>query len=295
MWGFVLGIIILLMALVLFVLGKILKSRGNREDYSIALGGSIIAFLIGAIFVFFSFTTTVSANSVAIVTIFGKPQGVVGSGFNFEPPWASLTEFSTQIQISQRDTTQGGDSAGTDCVEVNLADSASACADITIRYVINKQDAVALWQQYGNFDNARDKLLRTATNNAAKIVYGQYNPQDVVKGTAIPEITTKLTAALSSQLNNSGLTLITVSPGQVHLNGSVQDRLNTQLSATNDLTVAGIILKKNQILAQANDALTPSLNQQIVEEDCIKAATDHNLSPLGCMGSTPTPIVSSGH
>jgi len=285
----------------LVALGAFGTAFAVRKDktYSAAgiswLGGA--ALFVGAIIWFFSSFTTVGANNVAIVTSFGQPVGAVSSGAHILAPWDDVSTFSTQVQVTQRLAGPQGDVPGADCVQVNLKGGAAACADITIRYVINPQDAVALWQRYGDFDTVRDKLLRSATDNAAKVVYGQWAPQDAISGDAIPGITSGLESELAKQLDQSGLTLVAVAPGQLHLDPAVQNRINDILNAQTGTTVAQQNLARNQAQAQANQALTNSLSTPILIQQCIEAAQQIKPAYFNCFPndtSGATPLVQVG-
>lgn len=260
------------------------------------IGGIVLAAICG----FFSSFTTVEANSVGIVTAFGHPVGTVTSGAHMLLPWESVDTFSTRIQVTQRlDASGQGDQSSSDCVQVNLKGGASACADMTIRYVINPADAVALWARYGDFTTVRDSFLRSATDNAAKIVYGEYAPQDAISGDALPAITAAMTKELTSQLAGSGLTLVAVAPGQLHLSADVQSRINDILNAQTQTTVAQENLAKNQAEAAANNALSGSLSEQVLVQQCIQAAEQIKPSYFNCFpgssASTPLINVGAGH
>lgn len=302
MFWLIVMLIFIVIAVVAFILAY--THRGASEPGQIrggafGLGGGVFIALAAVVFGL-NFFVSVPANTVGIVAAFGKPVGTVSSGLHFLAPWDSVDQFSTRVQITERLQAAGqGDETGNDCVEVNLNGGASACADMTIRYVINPGDAVALWQQYGDFDTVRNSLLRSATNNAAKLVYGKFKPQDAISGAALPQITTDMTSELKNQLANSGLTLIAVAPGQLHLSDSVQNQINEILNAQTNATVAQQNLAVSQAQAQANQALTNSLSPQILAEDCFKAAEQIKPTVFNCdfsgSGSTgTTPVIVQG-
>lgn len=260
--------------------------------------GAIAAGLLALVLAFFSVFTTVPANSVGIVTAFGRPTGTIAPGAHFLAPWETVDTYSTRIQVTNRQAGQQGDVPGADCVQVNLKGGAAACADITIRYVINAADAVDLWRRYGDFNNVRDSFLRSATDNAAKIVYGQYAPQDAISGDALPAITAAMNRELGHQLDGSGLTLVAVAPGQLHLDPSVQGRINDILNAQTATTVAQQNLARNQAQAAANGALAGSLSEQILIQQCIQAAETIKPAYFNCWpaASGATPLVTvPGH
>jgi regulator of protease activity HflC (stomatin/prohibitin superfamily) len=264
----------------------------KRSDREIRLGATaiaVIALVLAGIVGFASSFTTIPANTVSIITAFGQPVGTADPGAHFLAPWDSVDQFSTRVQVTDRKAGPEGDTPTADCVQVNLKGGAQACADMTLRYVINPGDAVDLWRRYGDFDTVRDKLLRSATDNAAKIVYGQYAPQD-----ALPAITKAMTGELTKQLNDSGLTLVAVAPGQLHLQQDVQNRINDILNAQTATTVAQQTLAKNQAQAAANQALTGSLSEPILIQQCIEAAKEIKPAVFNCFpggGSSGTPLV----
>lgn len=270
----------------------------TRKDTTLRNGPIVgigaIVFGVGLLVLFFTMFTTVNANTVGIVTAFGQPVGTANSGAHMLAPWDSVDSFSTQVQVTQRLAGPQGDVPGADCVQVNLKGGAAACADVTIRYVINPNDAVDLWKRYGDFDTVRDKLLRSATDNAAKIVYGEYAPQDAISGDALPAITKAVTDELSKQLSQSGLTLVAVAPGQLHLDPAVQSRINDILNAQTATTVAQQNLARNQAEAAANQALAGSLSEPILIQQCIQAAEQIHPAVFNCFpgsGGAATPLV----
>lgn len=293
MFWFIIACLLGLAAIGSFGVAFALRRRRDVPALAIA-GAGVGALVLGAIVLFSSMFTAVAANQVGIVTAFGHPTGTVSSGGHLLAPWDSVDSFSTQIQVTTRTASTDGDKSTSDCVQVNLKGGAAGCADLTIRYVINAADAVDLWKRYGDFDTVRDKLLRSATDNAAKIVYGQYAPQDAISGDAIPAITTAMMTELKAQLADSGLTLVAVAPGQLHLSASVQARIDDILNAQTGTTVAQQNLAKNEAQAQANRALTSSLSTPILVQECIQAAEQIKPAVFNCFpgGGGATPLVS---
>lgn len=285
---------IVTVALALIAAGVIFFGpRGQDTAITMSIGGALI--VIAVVVLACDSWTTVSANSVGIETKFGRPaDGTLDPGLHWLAPWASVEEFSTRVQVTDREANAQGDQAGTDCVQVNLRGGASACADMAIRFVINPTDAVDLWKRYGDFDTVRDRLLRNATDNAAKLTYGQFDPAAAISGDALPKITADLTAALQAQLTNSGLTLVAVAPGQLHLAPDVQQRINDVLNAATQTQIAQQNLARNQAQAAANQALSGSLSQQVLIQQCIEAAKDIKPAVFNCFpgSSTATPLVS---
>lgn len=115
----------------------------------------------------------------------------------------------------------------------------------------------------------------------------------------LPAITKAMTSELTKQLSDSGLTLVAVAPGQLHLQTEVQNRINDILNAQTATTVAQQNLAKNQAEAAANQALSGSLSEQILIQQCITAAQQIKPAYFNCFpgsnSATPLVSVNPGH
>lgn len=274
----------------------------HRNDREIRRGGTglaVVVFIVAGIVAFFSSFTTVDANTVGIETQFGQFTNTLEPGGHFLAPWATVTQIDTKVQSTDRKAGPDGDVPGADCVQVNLKGGAQACADLTVRYSVSHDDAQGLWSQYGSFDDARNKLLRSATDQAAKVVYGEFTPQEAVSGDASASIASKLTDSLRGQLSKSGLNLQAVAPGQLHLSKESQTRFDDLLNAQTATLVAQQNLAKNQAEAAANAALSGSLSEPILVQQCIDAAKVIKPAVFNCFPGTSSPAplvsVSPGH
>lgn len=291
------SLFILAIVLALVAAAAVFVRHRNRGDEirAIALGVAVVAVLGCVIAGFFSSFTTVDANTVGIETQFGQFTNTLEPGGHFLAPWATVTQIDTKVQSTDRKAGPDGDVPGADCVQVNLKGGAQACADLTIRYSVSHDDAQGLWSQYGSFDDARNKLLRSATDQAAKVVYGEFTPQEAVSGDASAGIASKLTDALRGQLAKSGLNLQAVAPGQLHLSKESQTRFDDLLNAQTATLVAQQNLAKNQAQAAANAALAASLTDPILTQECFDAAREIKPTVFGCFpGGSGTPVIVNG-
>jgi regulator of protease activity HflC (stomatin/prohibitin superfamily) len=281
--AFVIGIVLILIA----VVAAIAAFGASRSEDKMGAGAiaAVLIFLgIGAIVL--DSHVSVDANTVAIIQEFGKPVGnPAGPGWNWTAPWATASVIDTKVQTTARLAGDKGDTAGADCVKVNFKDNASACADITVSYRVSSENAVKLWKNYTSLDDARDKLLRPATDNAAREVYGEYASLDVIDGSKQSAITDGITKSLKAKIDSSGLELVSVAPGQIHLSDSAQANLDKLRNAQVETQVAQQTLAKNQALAAANNALNASLTDGIRFEDCLKVAQDIKTVGFSCTGS----------
>lgn len=276
-----------LLGLVAVIGVLVAATSGGNED---RLGGGIIvgvvAGILSVVAIVMDSHVSVDANTVAIIQEFGKPVGdPAGPGWNWTAPWATASVIDTKVQTTSRLAGDKGDTAGADCVKVNFKDNASACADITVSYRVSEQNAVKLWRNYTSLDAARDNLLRPLTDNAAREVYGEFTSLDVIDGSKQAAITDGITTSLKAKINASGLEVVSVAPGQIHLSDSAQANLDKLRNAQVETQVAQQTLAKNQALAAANNALNASLTDGIKFEDCLKVAENIKTVGFSCTGS----------
>jgi regulator of protease activity HflC (stomatin/prohibitin superfamily) len=281
---FVVGCLLGVIALI-----GVVVAIGGRDDEGMLVGGAVTAIVAGLLsggLIIADSHVSVDANTVAIIQEFGKPVGdPAGPGWNWTAPWATASVIDTKVQTTARLAGDKGDTPGADCVKVNFKDNASACADITISYRVSSENAVKLWRNYSSLDDARDKLLRPATDSAAREVYGSFTSLDVIDGSKQSAITDGITSSLRAKLASSGLDLVSVAPGQIHLSDSAQANLDKLRNAQVETQVAQQTLAKNQALAAANNALNASLTDGIKFEDCLNVARDIKTVGFSCTGS----------
>lgn len=281
MAGFVIAMILFVVAIV-----AVIVAVADREW---RVGGALVALVLdligGGILIGVSHVS-VEANTVGIIQEFGKPVGdPVGPGWTWTAPWATVDKIPTQVQSTARLAGDKGDVPGADCVKVNFKDNASACVDITISYRVSDQNAVKLWKNYTSLDDARDRLLRPITDNAVREAYGSETSLDTLNGSTLSDIAKKITDLMQSKLSNSGLDLVSVAPGQIHLSDTAQANLDKLRDAQVEIQVAQAALAKNQALAAANAALNASLTDGIRFEDCLKVAAEIKTVGFSCTGS----------
>lgn len=281
---FILGCLLGLVA-VIGVLAA-LFSGGNEDMLGGGVAVALIAGILSAGVIVVDSHVSVDANTVAIIQEFGKPVGdPAGPGWHWTAPWASASVIDTRVQNTARLAGKQGDTADMDCVKVNFKDNASACADISISYGVSPENAVKLWNNYTSLDDAQTKLLRPATDSAAREVYGSFTSLDVIDGSKQAELTNGITSSLRAKLATSGLEVVLVSPGQIHLSDSAQANLDKLRNAQVETQVAQQTLAKNQALAAANNALNASLTDGIKFEDCLKVAQEIKTVGFSCTGS----------
>lgn len=290
---------IVTMILAVIGIAGVITAIAKRDDRDIrvpATGVAVIALVLAGIAGFSSSFTQVDANTIGIVTSFGQPVGTIGSGPHLLAPWDQVDTFSTRIQTSVRTASSTeGDQHTKDCVQVALKGGSAACPDVTVRYAIAEKDAQDLWKRFGSFDAVRDQLVRSATNDSARFVFGQYEPQQAISGETLRTITADFTKDITARLASAGVRVDSVSVGALNLDPQVQDRINRVLAAQADTQVAQQLVEKNKAQAAANAALAASLTEPVLCQEYIDAAKEIKPTVFnGCGSNSGTPVIVNG-
>jgi len=207
-----------------------------------------LAFLFILLTIAFS-ATTVGARAVGVETAFGRYQNTLQSGLQFTEPWASVEEFSTQIQPLDLDGKEQS-------VNVNFAGGGQGNVDATVRWYIDTDNAKTLWEKYKTFDNVRDQLVASSAKDSFRVVLGKYTPNDARAGENLRPITEQVRADLSETLARYGVKVDSISVKRVSLDDATQRSLEKIVVANNDVERARSEQERAKI-----DAATAKIRQ----------------------------------
>lgn len=217
-------LILLLVAIVVAVLawqrlrGSSRHSAGAaRKPANLGRLAGLVAIVLVVLFVIAvvsSCVTTVGTKDVGVVTSFGKPTGRdLPNGVHLKAPWQKVTEMDAAIQPDEF--------AGSNCIQVRIGDSSTACADLTIRWHIAPAEASTLFQNYRSNDvnqTIRDSLVVTQLKGAVNDVLGTFNPLANVND-----------AANAAQDN----TQISAAPNLDRFSQQIEQQMSQRLAAMN--------------------------------------------------------------
>jgi regulator of protease activity HflC (stomatin/prohibitin superfamily) len=283
--SFIFFVIIFVLAAILTGVWLVMKGSNLRhpEDSTIVGSIAIVLGLVAGIMLFVSSMTIVPANEVGIMTTFGRWSGTVDSGFHMVSPWSKVDTFPTRNQKSIRDQADGN----YPCIPVKLNGGASACVDATVLYTIDDKHAETLWRGWGSFTKLNEDLINRSTDDAAGMVYGGYTAEAATSGSNRQAITDGITRLLSSKLNESGVTLNSVTLGDIHLPNEVQGRINSILEADAQVIVAQKQKEKAAAEADAARARQLSLTPEALIKECLDAAREIKPTYFDCgLGGT---------
>lgn len=206
-----------------------------------AVAGCFLA-LLGGILLIVDSHHTVASRGVAIQTSFGKVRGAtLGPGWHWIAPWNDVEEFDASVQTLKYYQDEKNDDGG--CITVRLANSNTACVDVTTQWHINHEgDVKDLYLSYKTWDNIHDNLVRRQLGSALNEVFGSYDPLASVDNNGNATVNTKqlqdrVRAALQRDLA-SAIKADSVTIPIVHFDDNTENRLKAFQSAKADTRIA---------------------------------------------------------
>jgi regulator of protease activity HflC (stomatin/prohibitin superfamily) len=245
----------LLVAVLAAIIGRSLHNEEDRRGAGI-LG--ICSAILAAIIFIASAATTVSANTVGVVTSFGRYMGTIQPGFHMLWPWQDVEEFGTRIQpLEMHD------------VPIRFEGNSGGDANMLVEWRIKSssdEDVKRLWMDYRTFDAIQNRLVHSHAANALNVVLAGYTPAEGVSGAKLQEITDKVLADLNDKLANTGVVVDRVTIRGINPDAVSQDRINRQVQAKADLdrlsTTEQIAQKEADIARTRATTQTPGTLQQ---------------------------------
>lgn len=125
----------------------------------------------------------VEANHVGIPVFLGTVGDELKPGLHFVNPFSDINVFDTRNVTSSRlARLDEGDKAKSDCVLVFDGSRAKTCIDISLVLSLKDGNVTNLFKQYQDFESARDKQIRTSTDDAAIKTYREFTTDEIAIG-----------------------------------------------------------------------------------------------------------------
>lgn len=226
--------------------------------------------------------TTVSPRSVGIQTQFGKYHSTMQPGLQWTAPWASVEEFSSQVQY----LALNGDNKNS--VEVNYQGGGKGNVDAVVRWRIDEKNAEALWRKYRTFENVRDQLVLSAAKDSVRVVVGAYKPNDARAGENLRKITDAIQTDLAASLKDDGVTIDSVSATGIFLDAQTQQSLEKVITANNEIEKAKAD-KQRAIIENETAKLrenSGALSKQALERYCYDVTNNWDVNKNGPLPAT---------
>jgi regulator of protease activity HflC (stomatin/prohibitin superfamily) len=291
-WQIVLFIVCLIVAGVGALLWLLTRFNGGSSRGKIvtiaALAAAVLFFLLGCF-------TIVGTRQIAIVTTFGRPTGVsLNNGFHTKWPWQMTHPMDGAVQIDKYVKEGNNDQR----IVVRLGNQSTALADVSIRWQLKQPAAPELFQQYKTFDNVRVNLIERNLSVALNEVFASFNPLDPqnLDVSPLPSLA-KRAADIMRQDVGGQVDIFDVNVPTIQYDQGTEDKINQLNQQRAQTSIAVEAQKTAEAQAKANEILSRSISNDpnVVVQNCITAAINKGISPLGCWpGSSVLPTVPVG-
>src|SRR5690349_19378690 len=186
---------------------------------------------------------TVSAwRSIApgyVGIVFDKAQHNVTAGA-LDPGWAFINPFTQAIQqypvtiqtYSMVQKSSEGQTTGDDSIKVQSNEGQQLNLDIVIQYQVIKEEAGALYQDWGGADitTVQDQAVRQYTRSQVPVVASKYTWEEITSSKRA-QIVDEISQVLTAELAKRHLRLISMGVREVHLPQSLQTALDQKIQA----------------------------------------------------------------
>jgi regulator of protease activity HflC (stomatin/prohibitin superfamily) len=284
---FVFGLIAAGVAAVLWRFAGSDKGRGRGKRVTIAaLAVALLSFLLGCF-------TIVGTRQLAIVTTFGRPTGVsLNNGFHAKWPWQMTHQMDVAIQIDKYVKESNHDER----IMVRLGNQSTAWADVSIRWQLKQPAAPELFQQYKTFDNVRVNLIERNLSVALNEVFAAFNPLDPqnLDVSPLPNLARRAADIMRKDVGGQ-VDIFDINVPTIQYDQGTEDKINQLNQQRAQTSIAVESQRTAEAQAKANEILSRSISNDpnVVVQNCITAAINKGISPLGCWpGTSAMPTIS---
>ncbi len=238
-------------------------ARAASPIRPIARLGTLI--IIAVIAIVLLVLTVLAWRSIApgyVGIVFDKANHNVTAGA-LEPGWAFINPFTQAIQqypitiqtYSMVQKSSEGQVAGDDSIKVQSNEGQQINLDIVIQYQVIKEEAGALYQDWGGADitTVQDQAVRQYTRSQVPVVASKYTWEEITSSKRA-EIVSEISQVLTAELAKRHLRLISMGVREVHLPQSLQTALDQKIQAQQQAEQQKYQLAQAQIKAQQDVA-----------------------------------------
>lgn len=290
---FVLAILLLIAAVVLFVVGRGRTGAGSWAPRS-ALSAGILA---GAFACFY----VVSAYEVGVPVTLGSVGTPLTSGVHFKSPFTDVTSFSTRpvdLDLHDKDT-----------VEVRSAQGGVLYADVTIKWAVVPSKAVALYRLAGSEEAIQERLVVPDSREIIRNVFAKHTSEEGY-ASAREQIGSEIDTLIKGRLAPRGIDVTAVNLRNVKPSDKLQEQIDKKIQqeqaterATEGARTAKAEAERKRIeaegIAGANKIIERSLSDKVLYNQCLdaykEAAKSHPVYAVPCgTDSGGTPVIVDG-
>lgn len=263
---FVLSILLLVAAVVLFLVGR------GRDGSGWKIGAALSA-LGGLLFGVFSCVHVVSAYEVGVPVTFGKVGSPMKSGIQFKSPFTDVTSFSTRpVDLNLYDK---------DVVEVRSSEGGVLDADVTIKWAVMPSKAVELYRLAGSAEAVQARLVLPDSREIIRNVFAKHTSEEGY-ASAREQIGSEIAASIKERLAPRGIDVTAVNLRNVKPSKELQEQIDKKIQqeqATERSLEAARTAKAEaerkrieaQGIADANRIIERSLSDKVLYNQCLEA------------------------
>ncbi|MEU3448539.1 prohibitin family protein [Streptomyces thermolilacinus] len=290
---FVLSILLLIAAVVLFVVGR----GEGRGAFRLGAVGAVLAGLFAGIV---SCVHVVGAYEVGVPVTFGKVGTPMTPGMNVISPFTTVTTFSTRpvdLNLSDKDV-----------VEVRSSQGGVMYAELTVKWAVKPSKAVELYRLAGNEAAIQQRLVFPDSREIVRNVFARHTSEEGYTS-AREKINAEIGELIKERLAPRGIDVTTVNLRNVKPSDQLQDQIDRKIQqqqaterAQEAARTATAEAERRRIeaegIARANKILTSSLTDKVLLNQCIEAfkeaAAKNPVYTVPCGSGGGTPVIVDG-
>ncbi|MEU3918851.1 prohibitin family protein [Streptomyces sp. NPDC029004] len=290
---FVLFILLVIAAAVLFFVGRGSEKRGLKL-------GALGALLAGLFAGIASCVHVISAYEVGVPVTFGKVGSPMTPGMNITSPFTNVTTFSTRpVDLSLSDK---------DVVEVRSSQGGVMYVELTVKWAVTPAKAVELYRLAGSEDAIQQRLVFPDSREIVRNVFARHTSEEGYSS-ARETINSEIADRIKERLAPRGIDVTTVNLRNVKPSDRLQDQIDRKIQqqqaterATEAARTAKAEAERRRIeaegIAKANKILNDSLTDKVLTNQCIdafkEAAAKHPVYAVPCGGGSANPLIVDG-
>ncbi|MFE0511643.1 prohibitin family protein [Streptomyces sp. NPDC058964] len=263
---FVLSILLLIAAVVLFFVGRA-RSAGNWK-----LGAALSA-VAGVLAGVFTCVYVVSAYEVGVPVTFGRVGTPLTSGIHFKSPFTEVTSYSTRpVDLNLYDK---------DVVEVRSSQGGVLYADVTIKWAVVPAKAVGLYRLAGSEGAIEARLVLPDSREIIRNVFAKHTSEEGY-ASAREQIGSEIERLVKERLAPRGIDVTAVNLRNVKPSDKLQDQIDKKIQqeqATERAVEASRTAKAEaerkrieaEGTARANKIIEKSLSDKVLYNQCLDA------------------------
>ncbi|MET8506004.1 prohibitin family protein [Streptomyces sp. SBR177] len=290
---FVIAILLVITAVVLYIVGRVNDTRGLKL-------GAVGALLAAVFSLIVSMTYVISAYEVGVPVAFGKVGTPMTSGMHLKSPFTNVTTFSTRpvdLNLSDKDV-----------VEVRSSQGGVMYAEVTVKWAVHPSKAVELYKLAGSEDAIQQRLVYPDSREIVRNVFARYTSEQGYASDR-EKINAEIAGLIKERLAPRGIDVTTVNLRNVKPSQALQDQIDRKIQqqqATERALEASRTAKAEadrrrieaEGIARANKILNDSLTDKVLMNQCIdaykEAAAKNPVYAVPCGSGGSNPLIVDG-